>query len=147
MADLLAPVQRYFNAVCKDGQPVVAAINIMNTGTFSMGDSEDKWVPFDSTQYVITRWSGFRWDARVRMAPGLVVLVHDAHVTGEGALAAKTLGLFAIMEQPSALELARGELMRFFAEGAWYPTALLPSQGVRWETLDDTQASATSTQV
>ena len=81
------------------------------------------------------------------MAPGLVVLVHDAHVAGEGALAAKTLGMFTIMEQPSTPELARGELMRFFAEGAWYPTAPLPSQGVRWETLDDTQASATSTQV
>jgi hypothetical protein len=35
--------------------------------------------------------------------------------------------------------------MRFFAEGAWYPTALLPSQGVRWEAIDDTQASATIT--
>ena len=35
--------------------------------------------------------------------------------------------------------------MRFFAEGAWYPTALLPSQGVVWGAIDDTQASATLT--
>lgn len=28
-------------------------------------------------------------------------------------------------------ELARGELMRFFAEAAWYPTALLPNQGLQ----------------
>ena len=35
--------------------------------------------------------------------------------------------------------------MRFFAEGAWYPTALLPSQGVVWEVIDDTHAGATLT--
>lgn len=33
--------------------------------------------------------------------------------------------------------------MRFFAEAAWYPTALLPSQGVRWEPVDDRSARAT----
>ena len=31
--------------------------------------------------------------------------------------------------------------MRFFA--AWYPTALLPRQGVRWEAVDDRSARAT----
>jgi len=33
--------------------------------------------------------------------------------------------------------------MRFFAEAAWYPTALLPSQGVRWEAVDGRSARAT----
>jgi hypothetical protein len=33
--------------------------------------------------------------------------------------------------------------MRFFAEAAWYPTALLPSQGVAWEAMDDARARAT----
>jgi hypothetical protein len=33
--------------------------------------------------------------------------------------------------------------MRFFAEAAWYPTALLPSQGVRWAAVDDRSANAT----
>lgn len=42
-------------------------------------------------------------------------------------------------------EMARGELMRFFAEAAWCPTALLPSQGVRWEAVDDSSARATLT--
>jgi hypothetical protein len=40
-------------------------------------------------------------------------------------------------------EAAQGELMRFFAEAVWYPTALLPSQGVRWEAVDETSAKAT----
>ena len=40
-------------------------------------------------------------------------------------------------------EAAQGELMRFFAEAVWYPTALLPSQGVCWEAVDNTLAKAT----
>ncbi len=40
-------------------------------------------------------------------------------------------------------DVAQGELMRFFAEAAWYPTALLPSQGVRREAVDDRYARAT----
>lgn len=33
--------------------------------------------------------------------------------------------------------------MRCVAEAVWYPTALLPSQGVQWEAVDDRSASAT----
>ena len=40
-------------------------------------------------------------------------------------------------------EVAQGELMRFLVEAVWYPTALLPSQGVQWEAVDDTSAKAT----
>ena len=40
-------------------------------------------------------------------------------------------------------ELARGELMRYLAEAAWYPTALLPGQGVRWQAVDEHSADAT----
>jgi hypothetical protein len=33
--------------------------------------------------------------------------------------------------------------MRYLAEMAWYPTAFLPSQGVRWEAVDQHSARAT----
>lgn len=39
--------------------------------------------------------------------------------------------------------LARAELIRFFTEMLWYPTALLSSQGVRWEAVADVSAHAT----
>ena len=40
-------------------------------------------------------------------------------------------------------DIARGEFMRYFAEAVWYPTALLPSQGVRWQAADSRSATAT----
>lgn len=142
---LPAPVQRYFRTVLQAGQPVLAAASIKHSGTFNMGKSDEQWKPFTSTQRVITRRPGFVWDARIRLAPAITVRVHDAYVAGEGVLNASLFGLISVMKQPSTPELAQGELLRFFAESAWYPTALLPSQGVVWEAIDDTQARATLT--
>ena len=142
---LPSPVQHYFRTVLKEGRPLVAAVSVEHTGTFNMSESGEQWKPFKSTQRVIIQRPGFVWDARIRTAPAMPVHIHDAYVAGEGVLTAKLFGLLTVMKQPSTSELAQGELMRFFAEGAWYPTALLPSQGVVWGAIDDTQASATLT--
>jgi hypothetical protein len=80
------------------------------------------------------------------MTPGLPVRVHDAYVAGEGILHASLLGLFPVVDMRGTGDVAEGELMRFFAEAAWYPTALLPSQGVRWEAADERSAYATLTE-
>jgi hypothetical protein len=39
--------------------------------------------------------------------------------------------------------MARGELLRLLAEAVWYPTALLPGQGVSWDAVDAHCARAT----
>ena len=140
---LPAPVQRYFRAVLRDGQRIVAGVRVRHAGTFDMGAGSAQWKPFTSDQRVVTRRPGFDWDARIRLAPGLAVHVHDAYVGGEGLLRAGILGLLTIVDLRGTRELAEGELMRFMAEAAWYPTALLPSQGVRWEAVADDAARAT----
>jgi hypothetical protein len=77
------------------------------------------------------------------MAPGLAVHVHDAYVQGRGLLHPAIAGLVTLMELEGEGDIAVGEAMRFFAEAAWYPTALLPSQGVRWDAVDERTARAT----
>lgn len=138
-----APVQRYFRAVLQDGQPIVAAVNMAHTGTFNMSEEAEQWKPFTSNQRVVTRRPGFDWDGRVAMMPSLRVYVHDAYVAGEGILHAAVLGLLSMVNLRDTGEAAKGELMRFFAEAAWYPTALLPSQGALWDAVDDHSARAT----
>jgi hypothetical protein len=66
----------------------------------------------------------------------------DAYVLGAGSLHASLLGLFTVADVRDTPAAAQGELLRFFAEMPWYPTALLPSQGVCWEAIDDTSARA-----
>jgi hypothetical protein len=142
---LPAPVQRYFRAALTDGQAIIGAVSIQHAGTFNMGASAEQWKPFTSQQRVITLRPGFDWDARVIMFPGVPVHVHDAYIAGVGLLHGAVLGLVTVVKMPDTQEMARGELMRFFAEAAWYPTALLPSQGVHWEAVDDSSAHATLT--
>jgi hypothetical protein len=138
------PVQRFFRAALTPGQAMVSAATVVHTGSFNMAATgTPRWKAFTSHQRVVTRRPGFLWDARITMAPGVAVRVHDAYVQGRGLLHAAVLGLFSVASHEGEDEIARGELMRFFAETAWYPTALLPSQGVHWEPVDDRSARAT----
>lgn len=140
---LPAPVQRYFRAVLEDGQPIISAATLEMTGTMNMSATGEQWKPFTSRQQVVTRKPGFLWDAEVAMFPGLPAHVEDSYIACHGRLIAKVFGLFTVADSQGTGEIARGEFMRYFAESPWYPTALLPSQGVRWQAVDDACANAT----
>ncbi len=142
---LPAPVQRYFRGVLKDGQPIISAVTLEIAGTLNMSPTAEQWKPFTSRQRVVARRPGFLWDARIAMLPGVNVRVVDSYIGGNGLLHAAILGLFTMADIQGEGEIARGEFMRWCAEVAWYPTALLPSQGVRWEAVDDHSAHATFT--
>jgi hypothetical protein len=142
---LPAPVQRYFRAVLKDGQPIITAVTIDIAGTFNMSPTGEQWKPFTSHQRVVARRPGFLWEAKIAMLPGVNVRVVDSYIVGKGLLHATIQGLFTMADIQGEGEIARGEFMRWCAEVAWYPTALLPSQGVRWEAVDDHSANATFT--
>ena len=75
------------------------------------------------------RWKLGTDEIRARLeAAAVPVRVHDAYVAGDGLLHGAVLGLVSVVAVDNTTELARGELIRFFAEAVWYPTALLPSQ-------------------
>lgn len=137
------PVARHLRQALPVGAPIIRAAEVLHAGTFNMSQTGEQWKPFTSRQRVVTRRPGFVWDGRVAMAPGVAVHVHDAYVDGEGILEPAILGLFTLMNLRDRGELARGELMRYMAEAAWYPTALLPSQGMRCEPIDERRARAT----
>lgn len=139
------PVQRFFRAALADGARHVAALSLEHRGTFNLAaEGPDRWIPFASTQRVTARRPGFVWDASMSMAPGLSVHVHDAYIAGEGILHPAVLGLVSLTglrgSSPEPGGVAHGEFMRFVAEAAWYPTALLPSQGTRWTAVDEHSA-------
>lgn len=140
---LPAPVQRYFLASLKDGQPIISAAEVGLEGEIDLGRARGKWSPATATQSVVMQRPGFHWDARVRIAPATKVFVLDAYIAGTGVLKAALFGLFPVMKVPSSPELTHAELMRFLAEAPLYPTKLLPSQGVVWEPIDDRSARAT----
>lgn len=145
IANLPTPVQRYFRAVLTDGQPIITAATVTQAGVFNMSAVAEKWKPFTATQHVNTNRVGFVWNAKIMLFPGVPVRVVDAYVAGNGTLRPSILGLYPMADIHGGGEIARGELMRWLSETIWYPTALLPSQGVVWQAVDDHSANATVT--
>jgi hypothetical protein len=142
LADLPEPVQRFFQAVLTPGAPLVAVAEFGHRGRINLEPERERWSVFASTQMTTSQRPGFDWDARIRRAPGVQLFVHDGYVAGEGRLKAVVLGLWRVAEEQGSPELAQAQLMRYLAEAVWYPTKLLPSQGVEWEAIDAERARA-----
>lgn len=140
------PVQRYLRAVLPVGAPRVRRVTLVHSGHFNLSEEGSNWKPFDSDQQVRTERPGFVWNARIRLLPWPswpAVRVHDAYLDGEGVLHATLQGLLPLAELRGGAALAEGELMRYLAEAAWYPSALLPSPNLRWQALDAHSARVT----
>lgn len=143
LAGLPSPVQRYFRAVLTEGQPIVTGVTLTQSGLFNLSATADQWKPFTATQHFTAPRAGFVWNAAIAMFPGVPVRVVDAIIAGEGLLRPAIMGLYPLGTLQGSGEIARGELLRFVAESVWFPTALLPSQGVVWQAVDDASAKAT----
>ena len=99
------------------------------------------WRSFTATQTMASRTCDFDW--RARFGPLGMIHVRDAFQHGEGHLTVKALGLIPIVSTKISLQLSRGELMRYLAEIAWIPDAILLNTELRSrEVGPDTLASA-----
>jgi hypothetical protein len=137
------PVARYFETALEPGQPFVRSARVEHSGEFRTGGLDDPWTDFHSVQHFTADPPGFVWDARIRMGRLLGVRVRDCYVGGRGSMIGRLAGLFPVVDQQGTPELAAGALIRWLAEAAWFPTALLPRPGLAWEAIDDSSARAT----
>jgi hypothetical protein len=80
------------------------------------------------------------------MGPGVTVRVRDAFIDGIGSMRAALFGVIPLVDATAAPELASGALHRYLAEAVWFPTALLPGQGMVWTASGRDSATATLTE-
>jgi len=92
-------------------------------------DPASAWMKFTATQTISTTSCAFDW--RARTGPAGVVSVRDALVGGVGVLDVRALGFIPIARAASPA-LTRGELMRYLAELALVPSAILHNASLRW---------------
>jgi hypothetical protein len=142
---LPTPVKKYFETVLNPGQELITTVHIAHRGQFNMSETDEQWRPFVSSQVTTVYRPGFVWDGHIQFPLNAHVFVHDAYIAGEGMLRPSFLGLINMAYLRGGGAIAEGELLRYVAEAAWYPTALLPSAGVRWSAVDDHSADATLT--
>jgi hypothetical protein len=137
------PVVRYFEFALTSGQALIRTVRVEQTGRFRTGGFGAPWSSLTAVQHFATHPPGFVWDATIRTAPFLSVRVRDAYIGGAGSMQGKLASLITVVDQKDRPELDAGALHRYLAEAVWFPTALLSSQGITWEAIDDTTARAT----
>ncbi len=145
LEELPAPVARYLRLVLREGQHYIRSARIVQEGELRLRRTERRWSPFTARQEFSVLPAGFVWDARVRLLPFLSAQIRDSDIAGRGSMRGKLFGLIPVVNASGSPELAQGGLQRYLSELVWFPTALLPGQGVTWTAIDDRRALATLT--
>ena len=141
LAGLPDSVARYFEFALAPQQALIRNARFEQSGIIRSG-ARAGWGSFTATQHVSVRPRGFIWDAVIPLAPMLAVRVRDSYLGGRGESSATLGGLVSLGGVAGTREAAVAALVRFLAEAAWFPTALLPREGVTWTTIDDRTARA-----
>ncbi len=143
LADLPMPAARYLQSVLQDGQPLLRRVYLEQTGTIRTDPESGKWMPFRAKQEVAPLTSAFVWNARVAVQPFLHVRVRDAFVGGRGSGKVSFLSALPMGGDSGHLQIDLGAMHRYLAEAVWYPTALLPSDSLRWSPVSENSAMVT----
>lgn len=93
-------------------------------------DATKGWMPFKARQTLATDHCDFDW--RARSGPANLICVRDALDGGRGRFNVLALGILPIVNVKPSCELTRGQLMRYLAELAWAPDAILHNADLRW---------------
>src|SRR5690606_17963246 len=86
-------------------------------------DGGSGWMSFTARQTIALNDCAFRW--RARTGPLGLVSVRDSFEDGCGRLNVSALGFIPIARAAGSPDVTRGELMRYLAELAWAPAAIL----------------------
>jgi hypothetical protein len=141
LAALPGPVARYFRFALAPGQRVIEHAWFRQTGTMR-SSAGAAWSPFTAVEAFSTRPPGFVWDAAAAMLPFVPLRIRDGYAGGEGASEAKLAATIPLQKLGGTPEVASSSLLRYLAEAAWLPTALLPRSGVSWaQTADGARAT------
>ncbi len=140
---LPAPVRAYFENTLQEGQLYIDTVRLKQNGKLRLGDASSSWRPCTATQHVTVDPPGFFWDASISLVPFASLRIRDLFRDGNGSAEVSLFGIIPLDRGEPSQELNEAELVRYLAEAVWYPTALLPSEGVQWEPIDDRTARAT----
>jgi len=139
LGDVPEAVRLYLRRAIPSAAPAPRLVRIDSRGEFLAG----RWRPFRAAQYFTVRPPAFVWDARIRLFPGIAILVRDAFVDGRGSMRGAALGAIPVVSAAGVGDIAVAALQRYLAEAVWFPVALLPENGVQWAALERARARAT----
>jgi hypothetical protein len=129
--DLPVPVQRYFKYSLKENQSYISYVRLQHGGEFR---ASNNWASIKGEEYFTVQKPGFVWFGKVSLFSA-----KDIYIDGKGNLKVKLLSIIKIIDV-TGKEADQGELLRWLGEAPLFPTALLPSENLRWEPIDNNSA-------
>ncbi len=108
-----------------------SSVSLSQRGRMKPRVGASSWMAFTATQSISTHTCAFDWKARA--GPLGLVSGRDALKDGEGRFDIMALGLIPIVRAAHTAALVRGELMRYLAELAWAPDAIVLNTELRWQ--------------
>ncbi len=121
------PARRYFKYALKENQRLLNCARLKHSGQFK---PTKKWMPIKGEEYFTVAPPGFAWFGKVRF-----ISAKDMYYQGSGGMKIRLFSIFNLVDAKGE-EFNQGELVRWLSETPWFPTALLPSENLRWEPID-----------
>jgi hypothetical protein len=138
VAELPAPVQRYFLHTIAVGTPLASSVSLKMNGHFRL--NQDKpWLPMVAEE-IISDKKGFVWKAAIgnslsQMRGG------DYYINGLGRMRFSLWGLVPLVNTQNP-DTNRSAIGRLAGEMVWLPSGLLPQRGVSWKAIDENTIEA-----
>lgn len=142
MADLPAPVRRYFDFVFPGGPPAdVTSVEVEMSGQFRRPLTEG-FEPTTARQVASARKPDLVFSADTPIWGPVWAVAYDIYVDGEMEMGAELLSAIRVVDEKGTPELNRISLRRWLLESPAWPMVLLPGGPVTWEPVDETRARA-----
>lgn len=115
-----------------NGSPV-QRVTLTQAGDMRLGKGPDR-SQFHARQTIDLVETGFAWKAK--FGPIGIISVRDAYQDNAGSLDVRLLGLFPLAHMVGPA-FAKGEIMRYLAELALAPDAILLNRSLVWSVIDE----------
>lgn len=136
------PVKRYFNYTFVDEITPYRYVSLTASGDFRRPLTEG-FNPTTAEQVIAINTPALMFSATTTMPLKTWARAYDFFANGEMVMKAKILSTVTVVEEFATPKLNQISLRRWLLESALYPQALLPSNSIKWQAIDDNSARVT----
>lgn len=135
---LPTPVQRYFRYVLKEDAEYIRFARMKTVGQFRR-PLQKEWTEMETRQYFTAEPPGMIFDAVMKQGP-VWFAIRDKYWLGKGEMLVNILSGFNVLSEAGSRELDETSFIRWVGEAVLFPTALLPSEHIAWQPVNEESA-------